>query len=78
MCDDCKCVCACSLTIKPNVMVGEDCGTVALSNSPHGNMQHAVGCLHIVLLHNTDNTNKHLPTPTTNTPTVGLMAYLFT
>ena len=49
------CVHICLLTIESDVMVGEDCGSVALSNSPHGNVQHTMGCLHIVLLSNTSN-----------------------
>lgn len=53
--DDSKCVCSCSLTVKSDVVVGQDCGSVALSNSPHGNVQHTVGCFHIVLLNNTTN-----------------------
>lgn len=42
----------CLLTVKTNVMVGEDRGAVTLGNPSHGNMQNTVSCFHIVLLDN--------------------------
>lgn len=45
-------------------MVSEDCGSVALSNPPHGDMQHTMGRLNVVLLNKT--TNKHHPVSINN------------
>lgn len=38
------------LTVEADVMVGEDGGPVAFGHAPHGDVQHAVGRLHVVLL----------------------------
>lgn len=38
------------LTVEADVVVGEDGGSVALSDAPHGDVQHTVGCLHVMLL----------------------------
>lgn len=45
-------------------MVSEDCGSVALSNPPHSDMQHAMGRLNVVLLNKT--TNIHHPVTSSN------------
>ena len=45
-------MCVRVLTVQPDVMVGEDGGTVALGNPSHGDMQHSMGGLHIMLLTN--------------------------
>lgn len=41
------------LTVEADVVVGEDGGSVALSDAPHGDVQHTVGCLHVMLLSTT-------------------------
>lgn len=41
------------LTVEADVVVGEDGGSVALGDAPHGDVQHTVGCLHVMLLHTT-------------------------
>lgn len=67
LCDDCVCMFACLLTVEADVMVGEDCGTVALSSPPHGDVQHTMGRLHVVLLNKT--TNTHHPVSNNNKQT---------
>lgn len=51
-------MCVCLLTVEPDVMVGEDGGSVALGNSSHGDVEHAVGRLHVMLL--IDTTDKQI------------------
>lgn len=38
------------LTVQSNVVVGEDCGLVALGDAPHSDVQHSMRCLHVVFL----------------------------